>query len=177
MISSKWSTLAGRGSSRGAPSLARHVIGSLTGYLDSGEDRRDLQDGAAELGQGGLDGGVVRADVAGLGDLAVAVVGVAGLAEFQSEAVQFRPVHDVGNGLRRGPKGNGEKPGGERVQGAAMARLLGVEQTLDAIDHVSAGHPGRLVDDQPPVERAALGLAARHIFGGALPSRRRRGRD
>ncbi len=120
--------------------------------------------------QGSLDGGVVGADVAGLGDLAVTVVGIASLAKFKREAIQFRPVHDVWNRLRRGAECNWKKPGSERIQGAAMARLLSIEQTLDATYHVSAGHPGRLIDDQPPVDWAALRLPARHLFGAALPN-------
>ena len=102
------------------------------------------------------------ADVGGGGDLAVGVVGVAGLTEAESETIQLGAVHDVGDGFGRRSERDGEDAGGERVERAAMAGFLGVEGSADAVDHVRAGQSGRLVDDQPAVERTATRLAAGH---------------
>ena len=112
--------------------------------------------------QRGVDLRVGGADVGGGGDLAVGVVGVAGFAEAEGEAVELGAVHDVGHGLGGGAEGDRQDAGGERVERAAMAGLLGVEGAADAVDHVGAGEARRLVDDQPAVERTAAGLAAGH---------------
>ena len=96
---------------------------------------------------------------------AVGVVGVARFAELQGEVIQLGAVHDIGHGLGRGAERHRQQAGRQRVQRAAMAGFLRIEQALDAVDHVRAGHPGRLVDDQPPVERAAARLAAGHDLG------------
>ncbi len=149
--------------------LARKVVGALATELDRRVGGRHLQDVAGERGQRGADRLVRRPRVAHRRHLPVAVVGVARLPEAQGEAVHLRAVHHIGHGLRRSPERDGQQPRRERVEGAAMADLLRIEQTLEGGDDVGAAHAGGLVHDQPSVERAALGLAV------LAPARRRRG--
>ena len=90
---------------------------------------------------------------------AVGVVGVARFAETQGEVVELGAVHDVGHGLGGRAEGDRQQAGGQRVERAAVAGLLGGERAPDPVDDVGAGDPGRLVDDQPAVQRAAARLA------------------
>ena len=55
-----------------------------------------------------------------------------------------------------------------------MAGLLRVEGAADAVDHVGAGEPRRLVDDEPAVERTAARFAAGHGGRGPGTARGRR---
>ena len=109
------------------------------------------------------------ADGRGGGDLAIGIVGVARFAEAQREAVELRAVHHIGHGLGRRTERDRQHAGGERIERAAVAGLLRVERAAHAVDHVGAGQPRWLVDDQPAVERTAAGLAAGHgakVLGG-----------
>ena len=138
-ISSNEVDAGGAGFQGWGAALARHVIGALAGDLDRREDRRDLHDVAGELWQLGADLVVGGADVGGGGDLAVGVVGVSGFTEAEGKAVELGAVHHVGDGLGGGAERDGEDAGGERVEGAAVAGLLGVEGAANAVDHVGAG--------------------------------------
>ena len=143
----------------GRAALTGHVVGALARDLDRGEGGRDLHDVADEAGQGGAQLVIAGPDRRGAGHLPVGVVGVARLAEAEREAIHLGPVHDVGHGLGGVPERDRQHAGRQRVERAAMARLLRVERTLDPVDHVRAGDPRRLVDDEPPVERAAAAFA------------------
>jgi hypothetical protein len=81
------------------------------------------------------------------------------LPEAQGETVELGAVHHVGNGFGGGAERDGQHAGGERIERAAMARLLGVERAADTVDDVGAGQAGGFVDDEPAIERAAADLA------------------
>ncbi len=69
--------------------LAGHVVSTLAGDLDGGEDRRNLHDLTAELYQRGVDRRVGGPDIAGRDDLASASSVVARLPELQGETIQL----------------------------------------------------------------------------------------
>ena len=139
-----------------------NVVGALALHLDRRILRRDLLDQADELRQRRADLVVGRPLLAGGGDRAGGVVGVARLAEAQRELVGLARVHDVGHGLGRLAHGDRQHAGGQRIERAAMADLLRLGQALDHADDMGRGHAGGLVDHQPAVDRAPGGLTARH---------------
>ena len=83
---------------------------------------------------------VGRPDVAGRGDLALAVVGRARFAEAQGEAVFLAAVHDERDGLGRLAQGDRQDAGRQRIERAAMARLLGGEQPAHLADRLGRAH-------------------------------------
>ena len=75
--------------------------------------------------------------------------------------VELGAVHDIGHRLGGRAKRDGQHAGGQRVERAAVSSLLRVKAATHAVDHVRAGHAGRLVDDEPAVERATTASAHR----------------
>ena len=59
-------------------------------------------------------------------------------------------------------EGDRQHARGQRIQRAAMPRLLRVETSADPVYNVGTCEPLRLVDDQPPIERATAFAAHEH---------------
>src|ERR1700730_16880666 len=79
--------------------VARQVIGALALYLAGGILRRDLVDHAGEPWQQVADRIGGGPDLAGLGNPALGIVGVAFLAPGDRKAIALAAVHHERNGL------------------------------------------------------------------------------
>ena len=102
---------------------------------------------------------------------ALGVVGVGLDAPLDRETVGLHAVLHDRHGLGRLAEGDRQHAGGERVERAGVARLLGVEQVLEPPDRLRRGDADGLVEIDPAVDLGALGAALRR----AAARRRRRG--
>lgn len=109
--------------------LARQVIGPLAIHLHGGEGGRDLHDLADEGRQGRLDRRHGRTDIELAGHRAFAVEGGGRAAPGDGETVGLVGVHHEGDGLGGLAQSDGQDAGGKGIEGAGVARLLGVEQS------------------------------------------------
>ena len=129
--------------------IAGEIVGALTLDLDGGEARRNLLDLADEGRQGRLDRLSGRTDVA-RGDRApLGVVGIGLDAPGHLEAVGLAAVHDEGDRLGRLTEGDRQDAGGQRVEGAGMAGLLGIEQALHHRHGLGRSDADALVEHHP----------------------------
>lgn len=141
--------------------LAGQVIGALAVDLDGAELRRDLIDLADKGRKRRANRLDIGPDVRAAGDLALAVEAVGRDPPVDGEAIDLLRLHHEGDGLGRLAEGDGQDAGGQRVEGAGVPRLLGVEQAADFRDRLGRTHAERLVETDPAVDDLAL-LAAAH---------------
>src|SRR6202022_3347892 len=104
--------------------VPRQIIGALALDLDGGILRRRLLDQAGELRQQVPDRIGRRPGIAGLGDPALGIVGVAFLAPAHRKAIALAAVHHERNRLGGLAQGDRQAPGGEWIERAPMAARL-----------------------------------------------------
>ena len=143
------------------------VVGAPAIDLDRGEPGRHLGDLADETRQHRLDPVPVGARRVGGGDLAVAIVRGSRLAPAHGEVVALVALHRVLHGLGRLAQGDRQHPRRHRIQGPGMPDLGRVHEALDPRHHLGRGHPRRLVDVQPAVDRLALAPTSHHRLPSA----------
>src|SRR5205085_7985010 len=73
-----------------------------------------------------------------------------------------------GNGLGRFAQGDGQDAGGERIERARMAGLLGIEDAAHRADGLRRSHALGLVQDHPAMDGVTL-FAAAH-YSSSSPS-------
>ena len=145
----------------------------LAAALQRGVDRRALLDPAGEPGQRGIDrihgqrrhrafAQRLALGVVGIGDDAEPGHGLVGLARAQ------QPAGDLG-GFAEADR---QQAGGQGVQAAGMAALLGAEQVAHALQRLVRRQPLRLVQQQDAVQPAEHGARAA-LPRGRGPIRRR----
>src|SRR5690606_7694648 len=83
------------------------------------------------------------------------------MAEADGETVALARIHDEGDGFGRFAECDGQDTGGQRVECACMPGLLRIEKAAHLVHHIGRGGAGRLVNDDPAMDRIAL-LAPRH---------------
>src|SRR5690606_8268762 len=136
-------------------------IGPLARDLDGGESGRHLHDLALEAWECCLDLLIARTGGAFRRDVAFSVARGSGLAEADGETVALARIHDEGDGFGRFAERDGQDTGGQRVECACMPGLLRIEKAAHLVHHIGRGGAGRLVNDDPAMDRIAL-LAPRH---------------
>ncbi|MOA19832.1 hypothetical protein D3C78_1402380 [compost metagenome] len=139
--------------------FARQIIGALASDLDGRKLRRRLQDHPGIVGQNIADRLFVRALLGGIEHLAFQIVGRALLTPGDGKFVDFPTVHDVRHGFGGVAERDRQHAGGQRIERAGMARLLGIEQPLDLGNGLGGAKIERFVEDEPTGNRAALGFA------------------
>src|SRR5690606_23530760 len=90
------------------------------------------------------------------------------MAEADGETVALARIHDEGDGFGRFAECDGQDTGGQRVECACMTRLLRIEKAAHLVHHIGRGGAGRLVNDDPAMDRIAL-LAPRHEAQSSSP--------
>ena len=85
-------------------------------------------------------------------DLALGVVGRGLLAPADAEAIFLGAFLHDRHGLGRLAEGDRQHAGGERIERAGVARLLGVEQEFEPPDRLGRGDADRLVEIDPAVD-------------------------
>jgi hypothetical protein len=94
---------------------------------------------------------------------------VSGDAERHRADVFLVLAHEEVLNLGATPEDDDEQAGGERVERAAVADLLGVERAADYGNHVVRGHAGGFIDQEDAVGAVVLRAAVDRIriFQGA----------
>ena len=151
-------------------SLAGQVIGALAVDLDGAELRRHLIDLAGEGPESRAHRLYVRPHIRTAGDLTLAVEAVGRNPPVDGEAIDLLRLHHEGDGLGRLAEGDGQDAGGQRVERAGMAGLLGVEQAADLRHRLGRTHAERLVETDPAVDDLALLAAAHQGWPSSLSS-------
>ncbi len=109
-------------------------------------------------------------DIAGPGDPALGIVGIALLAPAHRKAIALAPVHHERNGFGGLAQGDRQPAGGERIKRAGVACAFGLEQPLHDGDRMGRGHADRFVEHDPAMDvalvAARLAILAR-LFAGA----------
>src|ERR1700677_2715894 len=147
---------------------ARQIVGALAADLDRRIGRRGLLDRPEKTRQHRRDLARRRANVGTSDDYALGVVGVGFFAPSDGETIGLGSVLHDGNRLGRLAQSYRENSGRQRIQGAGMARLLGVEEVFDLGDRLGRGHADRLVQIDPAVDldaRRATLLALSYASG------------
>ena len=96
---------------------------------------------------------------------ALGVVGVGLDAPSDGEAIGLHAVLHDRHGLGRLAEGDGQHAGGERIERAGVAGLLGVEQKLQPSDRLGRGDADGLVEIDPAVHLGARYAALRRPGG------------
>src|ERR1700694_1839089 len=152
--------------------VARQIIGALALDLDGGILRRDLLDPGGGLRQQVPDRTGTRPAIAGVGDPALGIVGVAFLAPAHRKAIALAAVHHERNRLGGLAQGDRQAPGGEWIERARMSGAFGLEQPLHDRDRMGRGHADRLVEHDPAVDVAPVAprlvILARLLAGAPL---------
>ena len=139
--------------------IPREVIGAFAIDLDGREFRRDLVDLAEEVLQRGFHGLAGRARGARRDHGAFLVLAVGGGAPLNGEEVFLFGIHRPLAGLGGLAQRNRQDARGERVERAAMAGLLGIQQPFHDADGLGGGDVDRLVEHKPAMHRVALAFA------------------
>ena len=137
------------------------IIGAPPVDFQGGEDRRHLLDLSKEARQGRVDRGIRRPHITSCRHLALGILGRAGFAETQGEPVFLAGVHDERHRLGRLAERDRKNSARQRIERAAMSRLLGAEQTPYATDRRRRAKTDRLVEHDPAVDLVAL-FSSRH---------------
>src|SRR6185437_14723757 len=149
----------------------RQIVGAGAGDADGGEGRRRLEDLADEAGQQAFNLGGGRAPLRAGDDLPFGVVCRGFLAPAHAETVGLGPVLNDRHGLGRFPERDRQHAGGERIEGASVARLFGVEQELQPPDRLGRGDAGGLVEIDPAVDLDPGGALLPRLRAPALLGR------
>ena len=107
---------------------AGQVIGALACYLERGIGGRSLTDLAGEGGESRQDFGTAGSAVRRGGDRALGIIGRARLAPPHGEAIGLAGSHGPGDRLRRLAERHRQNAARERIEGAAVAGFLGIEE-------------------------------------------------
>src|ERR1019366_5295741 len=136
--------------------VARQIVGTFALDLDGGVLRRDLLDHAGELRQQVANRPGGGPDIAGSGDPALGIVGIAFLAPAYRKAITLAAVHHERNRLGGLAHGDRKPAGGERIERAGVAGAPGLEQPLHDRDRMGRGHADRLVEHDPAMDVALV---------------------
>src|ERR1700732_4437634 len=146
--------------------VPRQVVGPLALDLDRGILRRGLLDEPGEPRQQRRNRLRRGLDLAGPGDTALGVVGIAFLAPGDRKAIALAAIHHERNGLGGFSERDRQSTRGERIERARVARALGLEQPLHDRDRMGRGHADWFVEDDPAVDVALV--ASRLVVGARL---------
>ena len=137
---------------RQGKTVEREFVERHAALLDRGNHRRHLVKIAVVFSERGVDliAGKVG-DFAGFGDLPIGILAVRHHTEPHRADVFLVLAHQQILNLRAAPEHDDEEPGGERVEGAAMADLLRAERAPHDGDDVVRGHARGFIYEEDAV--------------------------
>ena len=130
--------------------IARQFISALSVDFDRRELRWHLLDIARELAKRGCDIRIAWAGLTCRDHFALGIIGIGGLPEADRENIGLHRIGDIGNGLCRLTKGNGQNTRRLRIKRACMARLIGVQGPFYLIHNSGRCRPSGFIHHQPP---------------------------
>ncbi len=129
----------------------------LTALLQRRIDRGALKDAAGQRRQCGLQGlGADRRDRALQQHLAFGIIGIGGLSELDLGVIGLGRAQQKAGDLGRLAEAQRQQAGGQRVEAAGMATLLGTEQAAGHLQGGVGAHAGRLVEQQDAIQATEL---------------------
>jgi hypothetical protein len=147
-------------------------IQRLAPALECRVDRRALLDAAGQRTQGRVDPvDRIGRHLAFAQHLALGIIGIGDLAQAGHGVVGLAGAEQVAGDLGGFAKADRQQPGGQRIQCAGVATLLGAEQVPHPLQGLVGTQAGRLVQQQDAIDPSEPG--ARALRTRAAAGRRR----